>query len=342
MLGLRYLSFLVVALCIANAPAAGEDTPAEGISLGAEAAGKLRDDQKQSRQPDQYRQREIRPNGSGGADGVIFHSGDVYVGRLKRSISPFHAATSPWVFHEGVYTKANGDRYQGRFHFFHENWGEDHNMNQEDWAVPFVGRYILVGSYIPKGGNPQNGIFGAEIFGDRPIAFAPADGAYLAQFERRYQSQVTAFKRAQMEEAESGRSFGQVLALGLGAAMLSVADIPSADALTIGGALATDVLTGGDTDALGSVLEAQRQNSPPSVGGAAGGTSTAEAGYTTEQVTISCPSGVSSTIPISYKTRQCRSAMIGFAEVYSCNLIDDFAKASQACSSACGDPQCRQ
>ena len=82
----------------------------------------------------------------------------------------------------------------------------------------------------------------------------------------------------------------------------------------------------------------------PTTGGATATSTGAatDAGYTTEQVTISCPSGASNSIPISYKTQQCRSAMIAYAEIYACNRIDDFARAAQTCSSACGNAQCRE
>jgi hypothetical protein len=348
MIGPRHFPATIVALFMTCAPAVGDDapSPSEGLRLGTEATEKLRDSQEQSQRLDGFRQTEIRPEGNGRAAGVVYRSDDVYVGRLKRSTSPFHADATHWVFDEGVYAKRNGDRYLGRFHFFHENWGADHNMNQEDWVTPFVGRYILVGSFVPQGGAPQVGIFGAEIFGDRPIAFAPADQSYLAEFERRYRSQVTAFERSQVEDADSGLSFGQILALGLGGMALAAADIPAADMAQIGGAFAADVLSGGQTGALEGVITRQQTAAAQTgtAGDAAGaGTGAGAAtGYTSEQVTVSCPSGVTSTIPISYRTRQCRAAMIEFAEAYSCNAIDDFARVSQSCRSACGNAQCRE
>lgn len=344
MKGSHRFGIALAAFLIACAPAAAEETPAQGLRLGGEATEQLRGAQEESRRLDGYRQPEIRPEGNGRAAGVIYRSEDVYVGRLKRSSSPFHADATHWVFDEGVYAKRNGDRYLGRFHFFHENWGADHNMNQEDWLTPFVGRYILVGSFVPMGGTPQVGIFGAEIFGDRPIAFAPADQSYLAQFEERYRSQVAAFERSQIETEESGLSFGQILALGLGGMALAAADIPASDMAEIGGAFAADVLSGGQAGALEGVIARQQTAAATGTAGVPGtdvSTGTG-AGYTSEQVTVSCPSGVTSSIPISYKTQQCRAAMIDFAQAYSCNAIDDFARVSQSCRTACGNAQCRE
>ncbi|WP_162917701.1 hypothetical protein [Dongia deserti] len=128
--------------------------------------------------------------------------------------------------------------------------------------------------------------------------------------------------------------------MGLGAAGIAAADIPAADALQIGAALATDVLGGGQTSALDQYRAAQQ---PPTPAGAVTATRSATAeSYQQDQVTITCPSGVSSTIPLSYKTQACREAMITFAKVYSCNMIDDMNAAASACQGACGNPQCRE
>src|SRR3546814_14789599 len=89
--------------------------------------------------------------------------------------------------------------------------------------------------------------------------FTPADEHYIAAFEKRYAGQVNRFRQAQAAEAGSGLSFGQILALGLGAAALSQADISGVDAANIGGAFAADVLTGGKTGALASARSEQRR-----------------------------------------------------------------------------------
>jgi hypothetical protein len=64
-------------------------------------------------------------------------------------------------------------------------------------------------------------------------------------------------------------------------------------------------------------------------------------GLTTEQVAITCPSGVSSTVPITYRTRACFEAARQFAVTYACNRLDQ-ARVMQNCTNACGHPQCLQ
>src|SRR5690606_36867869 len=123
-------------------------------------------------------------------------------------------------------------------------------------------------------------------------------------FERKYESQVTAFKRAQVKEESGGLSFGQVLALGLGGLALSQADIPAADMVEIGGAFASDVLSGGRTNALAGVVQQKRAAAAAGsvaagMAGSSAAPGSAAGGYSSEQVAVDCPSGVSSTIPIS-------------------------------------------
>lgn len=324
-----------------------EPATAPGLRLSPAATQQLKEAGSEKPAPNlenMYRPHEIRDTGNGFGEGVLYLDGGIFVGRLKRSANPFHPQARYWVFDEGIYTRNDGTRYSGRFHFFHEDWGEN-GYYQEDWEVAYDGRYILIGSRLDRDGNPASGIYGSDV-GVRSVSdFTPADESYLAWFEGQYGSQVQAFRHAQNARGGGGLSFGQVLALGLGAVAMSQADIPSVDAIGIGGAFVTDVLTGGRSDALGRVVEQQRGGTEGmSSDTAAGRPSVAAtaADYNQEHVTISCPSGVSNSIPISYRTQACRSAMINYAQVYACNMIDNFASAAQQCKNACGNAQCRE
>jgi len=78
-----------------------------------------------------------------------------------------------------------------------------------------------------------------------------ATPAYLADFERRHARAAEAYRRQQAEEAASGGfSFGQALALGLGAAVIGGADLPGVDKIQLGQAFVSDVLGDGDGTAL--------------------------------------------------------------------------------------------
>ncbi|KAA0679639.1 hypothetical protein DS837_25620 [Azospirillum brasilense] len=280
---------------------------------------------------------DIRATGGGYGEGAVYMRLGTFAGRLKRTTNPFNDASRPWVFDEGLYVLHDGKRYAGRFHYFHKNWGE-HSHHQDDWVVALDGTYILAGNRADAQGKTVTGLFKADITPSGVSDFTPADDAYLAWFEGRYQDQVAAFKRAELAERNSGVSFGQVLALGLGAFALSQADIPAVKAVDIGGAFAADVLSGGRTNAL------SRRTEPPRTASAkpAAGPSASVDGHRQDSVSITCPTGVSASIPLSYKTQACRSAMIDFARAYSCNLIDDFATVTRQCASACGNNQCRE
>ncbi|MGB3390235.1 MAG: hypothetical protein WBA88_19880 [Pseudaminobacter sp.] len=275
-------------------------------------------------------------------EGSAHFSYGVYTGTFRRVTNPY-SGNAYWTLYEGVYEEATGVKYTGRFHYFHDNSGK-HSYIEEGWKLADRGRYIFVGGRAAPGGLSKSGVYSVQASQRAMPAFTPADKGYVAGFEKRYASQVKKFR--QMQAAESGGgllSFGQILALGLGAGVLSQANMSGADAATIGSAFVADVLTDGKAGALRSVTETPRAPAQyhPAVT-QANAAKTATAAANSESVTVSCPSGASSTIPIRYKTQSCRSAMIEFARVYSCNLIDDFAAVGQRCKSACGHPQCLQ
>jgi hypothetical protein len=325
----------------------------EAVPLSADALstlGRQREDNPEVHRRNTFK---IDRRADGTGEGVSYHGTDVYVGTFRRSTSPVTGRLTHWVFDKGVFSRHNGDRYVGTFYFFHDAYNE---REAAPSPMPQGGTYIMVGDYVPKSGPGHSGIYyGWTTQGLFNSGWVEADQAFLTEFEEGRRRQVAYYKeqiRQEQREAASGFSFGQILALGLGAAVIGVADIPATDALRIGGAFASDVLSGGKTNALNQFISTQQSAAAAAAGGRAAGLGpsstpgappgSATATYKNEQVTVSCPSGVSSVIPISYKTAACRDAMVTFAKVYSCNLIDDFASAGATCQSACGDPQCLQ
>ncbi|HSK41143.1 MAG TPA: hypothetical protein VK943_15360 [Arenibaculum sp.] len=327
---------LVLGICVV--PVAAQQSAAPGIRLSPEATRQLEKTEREGFTPnpeDGYRPNQIRTTGDAAGEGALYYADGVFVGRVRRSANPFHPRARYWVFDEGIYALAGGARYAGRFYFFHEDRGE-YNYIMEGWEEANAGRYIMVGSRIDREGNAVSGIYGGDIGANSVSDFTPADESYLAWLEGRYDRQVQSFEQAQAAESGGGLSFGQVLALGLGGLALSQANVPSADAVGIGGAFVSDVLTGGRSNALAGIVQEKRN---PATGTA---TASPQGDYEREEVAIDCPSGASSSIPISYRTTACRGAMIDYARVYSCNMIGDIGRATQACKSACGNAQCRE
>lgn len=326
---------------ITQAALAQESKPsAPVLRLSPGATQQLLQQQKDGQPLAKYRQNEIRDFGRGAGAGVSYHENDVFVGTFKRSVSPYNDRVRPWVLDRGIYAKRSGERYVGRFHFFHNDWGE-HSSSMEKSAAPVDGVYFLVGSLIPTEGPPRPGIYRSDVQVGGVYHFVPADQGYLAQFEQRYRGQVNVFKQAQARKDSGGLSFGQLLALGLGVAAVGAADIPAADAVEIGGAFAADVLTKGETNALGGVVETKRNQAAVS-GGNAPVAPAGSGGYRNETVTLSCPSGVASSVPLQFRTQACRNAMVAYWKAYACNQIGDIASATQQCKSACGNAQCRE
>jgi hypothetical protein len=292
---------------------------------------------------------QISRRADGGGEGVSYHGTDLYVGSYRRSTSPVTGRLTYWVFDKGIFTRKNGDRYVGTYYYFHDAYNEQ-ELAQSN--MPQGGTYIMVGDFLPKSGPAHAGIYyGLTVNGLFPQGWAESDEQFLADFESQRRQQVAYYKdelrREQEEAASGGISFAQILALGLGAVAVGSADIPASDALQIGTAFATDVLSGGQTSALNQFIANQQSASAAIAGSRASGigkpnTTMATVAYQNDQVTIACPSGASNVIPLSYKTSACRAAMIDFAKVYSCNMIDDFSRVGAACQSACGDAQCRQ
>lgn len=335
-----------VSMLLLVAPAAAD----QPVLLSPDAQQEL-SDQERAKPKVEYREGyKLHKRPDGGAEGVSYHGKDIYVGSYRRSTSPVTGRLTYSVFDHGVFTRGDGDRYVGTFYFFHDAFSEQETAPS---TLPRNGTYIMVGDYVPKAGAARAGIYYAMLVeGLFTLGWVEADEAFLAEFEAGRRQQVAYYeeelRREQEEAASGGFSFAQILALGLGAAVIGSADIPASDALQIGTAFATDVLSGGQTSALNQFIATQQSASAAVAGarasgiGLSGGEGAATARYRNDQVTITCPSGASSVIPLSYRTSACRSAMITFAKVYSCNMIDDMASAGTACQSACGDPQCRE
>ena len=72
MKGSHRFGIALAGFLIACAPAAAEETPAQGLRLGGEATEQLRGAQEESRRLDGYRQPEIRPEGNGRAADSVY------------------------------------------------------------------------------------------------------------------------------------------------------------------------------------------------------------------------------------------------------------------------------
>lgn len=348
------LPLILVAALVAALPGRAETT----FQLSPDALQQINTERAVEPKPEQMSGHELRPISDSTAEGVYYRMGESYVGSFVRSTSPATGRLTHWVFDQGVFTRVNGDRYVGTFYFFHHAHLEQKRAGSD---MPESGTYIMTGSFHPKDGGAKKGIYYGDFYDLVPVSWVEADEGYMKAFEAYNEYQINEAKAAirrererqhqlalqEAQEAEDDSMFGQMLALGLGAAVLGAADIPSADMLEIGGAMASDILSGGETSALQQMVLGQQSSLAAAAGASASGYTYPGGGDATvvstlsDQVTITCPqSGLTSTIPLSYKTQGCRSAMIDFATVYACNMIDDMARVGSACQSACGHPQC--
>ncbi|HMA16696.1 MAG TPA: hypothetical protein VKP12_18040 [Kiloniellaceae bacterium] len=164
------------------------------------------------------------------------------------------------TYDRGVYAVPRREAYVGTFSYFAQPTETD---------VAFIwpkGSFVVVGKKLTPDGEAETGIYIAEeATAGFALNFVKATPDYLADFERRHARATEAYRRQQAAEAAgSGFDFGQVLALGLGAAMISGADLPGVDKMQLGQAFVSDVLGEGDGTALMSALT--------STGTGAGGT----------------------------------------------------------------------
>lgn len=283
------------------------------------------------------------------------------------------------TYDQGAYAIPGDAAYVGNFHYF--------GQPTEEWDYYTKGSFVVVGKKINWDGTSEDGIYIAEnAVAGFALNFVRATPEYLNQFEQRHAAAVQSYQQ-QLASSNDGWDFGQVLALGLGAAMIGASDLPDADKLNLAQAFISDVSGDGSGTALANIanaygggnssldglftggqsFEAPGLNvvlsavtgqaieeplqvppaSPPqgtttatSVGTQT--TTVSQAAPQTDNFTFTCPMGGTYTIPISYKKASCGNAMKAFAKTYSCNLIDDFAKAGQQCLQACGNNQCAE
>jgi hypothetical protein len=138
-------------------------------------------------------------------------------------------------------------------------------------------------------------------------------------------------------------TMNQIMAFAIGAATLSVADVPAAAKLQVGTAFAKDTLGNGGGANLASLKQsfASHAKSSDEATHRSGSTKQAKGGITVEQVVINCPHSGPHTIPVPYRDRVCRAAAINFAETYACNRRNQ-AQAIKRCNDDCGQRQCLQ
>ncbi|MGD1877268.1 MAG: hypothetical protein ACFB13_07185 [Kiloniellaceae bacterium] len=141
------------------------------------------------------------------------------------------------TFDKGVYAIPGQAAYVGSFNYF----GAPATLSA-------MGSFVFVGKKLTPDGKAETGIYiSEEVYAGFAMHFVKATPEYLADFERRHSRAVQAYRQQQAEEAASdGFDFGQVLALGLGAAVIGSADLPGVDKIQLGQAFVSDVLGNGD------------------------------------------------------------------------------------------------
>jgi hypothetical protein len=164
-------------------------------------------------------------------------------------------------------------------------------------------------------------------------AKARADAAAAAA-ERQRQEQLRAQQAAQ--KSDSGFQWGKLAAMGVGALAAGIADVDAATQLDVVSRMVADSAPGAQGM---NNLQGMSASRTPS---ASGGVSSAPAKPALQQYQMSgsCPSGTAINISIPYRTQGCLAAKKEFTRIYACNEVDDFARAHQQCSSACGHPNC--
>jgi hypothetical protein len=173
------------------------------------------------------------------------------------------------TYDRGVYAVPRTQAYVGTFTYFAQ-------PTMTDVALVYPkGSFVAVGKKLTPDGKAETGIFIAEdVTSGFALHFVKATPAYLADFERRHARAAETYRREQAAAAaESGFDFGQVLALGLGVAMIGGADLPGADKLELGQAFVSDALGDGDGAALMSTLMSSGQGAGGGGSLFAGGTS---------------------------------------------------------------------
>ncbi|MGB6105607.1 MAG: hypothetical protein WBF88_17325 [Pusillimonas sp.] len=322
--------------------------------------------------PDMLRQR-LRSGDTGPIEGILSRGTDAFEGQMVVTRNPYTGRTT-YTYGRGAYLSSvregvpvwfNG-LYRGDFKYFH---------NQAAEGARPRGTVVMIGTFTRHDGIEDKGIYVVEnATAAVPLHFIKATPEYLARIEQRYTAQVAQFREEQVRaarEAESSSSFGPMLALGLGGLILSAANIPSADVMSIGSALFSDVMTDGQSNALATLVQQKTGGYlSTSLGGAQGGNpvqaavarvtqvagasspSAVAAGLpraaggtapsSTSQYSFSCPSGHASTVPITYKTSSCLAAKQEMTRIYSCNLVGEFQRVASVCSAGCGSPQCNE
>lgn len=192
----------------------------------------------------------------------------------------------------------------------------------------------------------SNGADQSALNSNGQTPFEVGEYVFAERQRRRVAEQQLAQNTSQSNNRSQGNSFGQIMAsFGMlavtGAAINSGVDPLSAAQIGTSGLL--DIITDGNARALEQVNESQQQSQPDQTMATAG-QSTSNL-FQTETYNLTCPSNETSSIPLRYKTQQCRSAMIELATAYGCNNLrdPDYQQSLHSnCQLACGHPNCDQ
>jgi hypothetical protein len=149
-------------------------------------------------------------------------------------------------YDEGAYAVPGDAVYVGNFHYF--------GRPTEEWEPFPKGSFVVIGKRIKADGTSENGIYIAEdAVAGFSLRFVRATPEYLKQFEQRHTAAVQSYQQ-QLAADDDGWDFGQVLALGLGAAMIGSSDLPDMDKLNLAQAFISDVSGDGSGNALANIM----------------------------------------------------------------------------------------
>lgn len=138
---------------------------------------------------------------------------------------------------------------------------------------------------------------------------------------------------------------GQLLALGGGAALIGMADIPDAAKLQLGGAYAADVMAGGNgsmTTVAGAAIASSMASQNASSAALPATQTSSQAEMRHESYSFTCDHGGSHTINVPYLDAALVSYKKAYAKAMACNEIDNMATAISDCERVFGNRMCAE
>jgi hypothetical protein len=175
--------------------------------------------------------------------------------------------------------------------------------------------------------------------------------AEQAERERRIAAERERQRRAeaQAQARQSDGNFFGALAAGLAATAIGAnAGMDANAAVNFGTSIARDINEGTTrntqqftaSQSAAASASSSGSTAAASTGGASG--NAAKGPLRSESYAAQCPLGKEVSLPLTYRTQACRSAMIDFALAYMCNDFERFQQVQSRCVSACGTSTCNE